>query len=435
MAPIGLPSNPYDGLNAGGMVAVNVPQTGRKMRRPKHTFQVRHRPYVIQPFLIAPVLPGDTLKKGLLQSRAVLDPIKNPLIGWWLEYYFFYVKLSDLRDWELFQQMLLDENTNTTPAKRTTHSRAYYTPVNGMDYVGQCLERVIEEYFRDEGEAWNVAASMVSNPDAASGSSATAKAFGAGDNWLDSLQTGAAPAADPNVDYDMDAQYEPFFRMWQKMLDAKLIDMTYEQWLRTHGVSIPEAEAKKLRRPELLRFVREWTYPVNTVNPSTGTPSSAASWAVTESMDKDRLFKEPGFVFGCTLARPKVYMSAQTGAAASWLNHAVNWLPALLRNEPYLSLKNISEGSGPLPVAWSGSTEGYWVDLKDLFLYGDQYLSFDLTATDAGLVALPDAAANKSYVSSANIDALFVDAAGGKNLLRQDGVVHLHILSGIQETT
>ena len=71
-----------------------VGQVSRKSRRPSHPFQLRHMPWQIQPFLIAPVLPGETLKNILLQSRAVTKPIKNGIVGWWMEYHFFYVKRS-----------------------------------------------------------------------------------------------------------------------------------------------------------------------------------------------------------------------------------------------------------------------------------------------------------------------------------------------------
>ena len=93
-------------------VVQEVPQVGRKQRRPVHTFQVRHRPWQIQPMVIAPVLPGETLENALVQARVVTDPIANPLIGWWIEYYFFYVKHRDLdaRD-TLTSMMLTDAST------------------------------------------------------------------------------------------------------------------------------------------------------------------------------------------------------------------------------------------------------------------------------------------------------------------------------------
>ena len=61
------------------VTATALKPTGRRPRRPSHPFQVRHEPFQIQPFFIAPVLPGETMKNLLLQSRAVTLPLKNPL--------------------------------------------------------------------------------------------------------------------------------------------------------------------------------------------------------------------------------------------------------------------------------------------------------------------------------------------------------------------
>ena len=73
-----------------------APRVGRKLRSPIHRFHLRHYPFQLQPFMLAPVIPGETMKNLLLQARVVTDPIKNGLIGWWQEYYFFYVKHRDL---------------------------------------------------------------------------------------------------------------------------------------------------------------------------------------------------------------------------------------------------------------------------------------------------------------------------------------------------
>ena len=62
---------------------VDLPRQGRVSRRPEHTFHLRFRPFQIQPCLIAPVLPGETMKQAQVQVRAVADPIRNPLVGWW----------------------------------------------------------------------------------------------------------------------------------------------------------------------------------------------------------------------------------------------------------------------------------------------------------------------------------------------------------------
>ena len=68
----------------------------RVTRSPKHPFQLRTKPFQIQPFLLSPVLPGGTLSNLVLQSRVVSKPLKHALMGWWCEYYFFYVKPKDI---------------------------------------------------------------------------------------------------------------------------------------------------------------------------------------------------------------------------------------------------------------------------------------------------------------------------------------------------
>ena len=42
----------------------------RSLRSPSHPFQIRTRPFQIQPFLCSPVLPGETLNK---QTQYVID--------------------------------------------------------------------------------------------------------------------------------------------------------------------------------------------------------------------------------------------------------------------------------------------------------------------------------------------------------------------------
>ena len=61
----------------------------RTMRSPNHPFSLKTRPFQIQPFLISPVLPGETLTNLVHQSRTVTKPIKDPLLGWWTEHYYF----------------------------------------------------------------------------------------------------------------------------------------------------------------------------------------------------------------------------------------------------------------------------------------------------------------------------------------------------------
>ena len=68
-------------------------QEKRQLRRPVHRFNLVTRPFAVTPAMIAPVLPGETLKNALFQSRVLTDPLKPNmrLTGWWCEYMLFCV--------------------------------------------------------------------------------------------------------------------------------------------------------------------------------------------------------------------------------------------------------------------------------------------------------------------------------------------------------
>lgn len=402
-------------------VAVHsVPTTQRVTRRPQHTFLLRHRPWVIQPFFLAPVLPGETLKNLLWQSRVVSDPVKNPLIGWWLEYYVFYVKHRDLAGREDFTAMMLDPAYDLSSYNEAAHLD-YYHFGGSINWTKLCLQRVVEEYFRDENEAWDdhvLASVTTNNMPIASINQQT---------WLDSVVNDDAYTAE-DVDVDLDAdndimasEVEAAMRQWHWQRHQQLTDMSYEDFLRTYGIRSPETDP---HRPELVRYAREWSYPTNHIDPTDGTPSSALSWAVAERADKDRFFSEPGFLIGVTVCRPKVYLQNQKGMCAGLLNDAFSWLPAILNADPAVAIKKVTAGAnGPL----AANTDDYRVDIRDLFLYGDQFINHALTETNANIISLPTATLQKRFAASADADELFVSASPA-NQIRQDGVVSLTIL-------
>lgn len=413
-----------------------APQVSRKLRKPVHHFQLRQRPWTIQPSFIAPVLPGETLKNLLLQVRAVSDPIKNPLIGWWAEHYVFYVKHRDLTRRDDLETMMLDPSWTPAGAAGGTLVEAAnvdeYHYGGHINWTGLCLERIVEEYFRDDGEALGTYTLT-----SVSGATAMEIASINDQSWLDSVRNEAdyTTAIDPVVADGVDAGTDLNASEVQRALDMYklqslhgLTDMSYEEFLATHGVRMHK-EASHI--PELVRYVRDWTYPTSHVEPTTGAPTSAVSWKLAERADKDRFFREPGFLFGVCVYRPKVYRSKQIGSAVDLMESAFTWLPALLGDSYNASMLRVATGaSGPL----STNTDEYWLDVKDILLYGDQFVNFALTATDAGLVALPTAALQKRYAATADADALFVSASPA-NQIRSDGVVSLQILGRQVDTS
>ena len=401
---------------------------GRRQRRPSHTFQLRVKPYKIQPFLLAPVLPGETLERFVMQARVVSDPIKNPLIGWWLEYYFFYCPFRSFNDRDTLIAMLLDPNATLSSLKTgddvTTYHEGSTIAVNWADL---CRDRVVEEFFREEGEDHTTAAALIDGEPIA----------GVGmETGLQSVLNDADYVSeDPSLTVGGDGlitgrEIAETLNTWTTERGQDLADATYGEWLGHYGVRDPEISDEGPTRPELLRFIREWTYPTNTIDPSNGTPRSAVSWAVQERADKRRFFKEPGLIFGVTVTRPKVYLSKQTGHLAQALDFAEAWQPWSASVDPIGdTLRKFAATSGPLSI----NTDAYWIDVRDLFLYGDQFINFALSATDAGLVALPTAALQRRYIQQSDIDGLFVTTNTDK--IKHDGIVQLAVKSSIWDRT
>lgn len=411
-------------------VVQQLPKVGRKLRNPSHSFQIRQQPFVIQPMLIAPVLPGETMKNLLLQARAVSDPIKNPIVGWWHEYYFFYVKLRDLSVRAEIEKMFLDPawDWNTAPGMKSVAAAVNnYFCGNGIDWVQKCLEVVVREYFRNEDEDWNTFTL---------GGLPVASIMGNG--WMDSLipRSNLAPAEDmvvnPSGSDLLASEVDVAMRQYAMLKLNGLVQQSFEDYLATHGVSVGAAEDPY--RPELVRYIRDWTYPTNTIDPANGTPRSAVSWSVAERADKDRFFKEPGFLCGYTVTRPKTYFRNQSGNASWFLRNVRAWLPFMLQDDPYASLQEV-DGATVNPLSLSAAGNNFVMDARDLFIYGDQFCNFDRALTDANMIPGPEATTfeHRYVTNQAQVDELFVTA--GTNKIKIDGVVSLSILGRQVDTT
>lgn len=413
---------------AGGIVAAEYTKVGRRMRRPRHDFYVRSRPFAIQPFCLAPVLPGETLKQGLLQARVVTHPILNPLIGWNIEYFLFYVKHRDLSIRDTLTAWTLDPSTDITGIDVAATSNSKYQRAGQIDWTTECLKRIVEEYFRDEGEAWDVA-TIDSLPAAKINKN----------GWTDSLQLKSAlESLGSDLPDDADnATMDDMDRLQQQYLflkEMKLTEATYEDFLRMYGIRGKLAEDP--HKPELLRYIKEWSYPTNTIDPTDGSPTSAVSWSIADRVDKDRFFPEPGFIFGVTVARPKLYFRNQSGSAAGWFIHPFHWMPAVMQGHPWASLVNHAGSAGASSTI---STDYVW-DARDVFVYGDQFLSQDMGSPpeNQNLVSLPDASAEARFVTAAMSRGFFVDttdATTAANYVRQDGSLLLSILGRQQDQT
>lgn len=394
--------------------------TDRKHRRPKHKFNIEQRPYALTPFMIAPVLPGETFSGAYFETRQVTDPVRNPLIGWSSEFYWFYVKIRDLADAATLETLFVDPTQNLS-ALNSAADQAFYHRGGSPNFLQMCVRRITEVYFRDDGEAWNNV--MI-------GSYPAVQFRDQG--WLDSLtDTTILPDGGAVVTSSYEAM-DRALEAYEYLLAHSLTDMSFDDYLRTFGVTIPKSEERK---PELIAQVREFQYPSNTVEPSTGVPSSAVSWVLKAPVKKRMFFREPGFIVGVSVVRPKIYFGRQFGSLAHHLDQGLSWLPAIMKDSPETSLREFTggaAGTGPLSNGTVGPANGYIVDMRDLFLYGDQFTNL---APDAAryFLDLPTAALQRKYPTQAMTETIHVGLAAGRT--RADGFTSLDILGMQQDYT
>lgn len=409
----------------------NIPRVGRKTRSPQHRFYLETMPFQIQPFVCAPVIPGETLKNARYQSRVVTDPINNKLVGWWKEYYWFYVKHRDLAGRDDFTAMMLDLNHDMS-AYESAAAVPYNHAAGGINWTQLATQRVVETFFREEGQAW----------DAFTINGMPAGAINVEGWWQSAALNDAYVLEDPVIATEtagtLDnteitaSEVSAALQTWQFQRAHNMTEMTYEDWLSTYGIRTPRVE---LHRPELLRYHREFQYPSNTIDPTDGSAASAVSWAITDRIDKDRFFSEPGFIVGLTVTRPKVYLKNLDGGAVGLMKDALSWLPALMRDDPWTSMRKVAHDAGPVQTVVT-DTDGYWVDIKDLLLYGDDFVNVARSGAGLNMVTLPNAdLTNKDYPTDADVDGLFVGSTDATRQVREDGIVQFSILGTQTDTT
>jgi len=375
------------------------PQTGaRLLRSPRHNFNVVFAPYDIQPVVAAPVQAGDSIKSIRFESRILTNPLLNQVTGWWAEMYFFYVRFSNLYEADDAKRMIVTPDDALTGLDTTSAAWTYHAG-SGPNWVRMAMKPIIETYFRKEGEAWDLADAVINSVPVAGR---------VGRTWVDTVDLTSNLPAVPD-------DYTDRWTVYQTLRKQKLVTMDFPEYLRSQGVAVPdqlrEPTAEK-RRPELIRFIRQFTYPTNTVNPdpAVGGQVTAASWVVSERADKRIFCDEPGFIVGCVVVRPKVYLSNQRQTGLAYLDDSRSWVPQLLEDAPQESLDNrVSSNPGTTQTAGSLTTsQNYSLDLQSIFVLGDQFVR----GSNAPVATLPDATDfQKAYPLETDIQNLFVDDA------------------------
>lgn len=393
-------------------LASEAPRMQRRIRRPTHTAYLHFLPHVLTPFLAAPVLPGETLKNAMMQARVLTTPLLNGLTGWWLETYWFFCKHRHLSGGETYMQMMLDLDTDVSGEQSGGTFAAFAEKSGDMEFARQTYVRIVNEFFRGDGEDYTT--SEGASPASDGLSLVRLKLPG----WWDSIIPATALSAPAGIGADtigsaaLDTVGEvaQAIETYNHLRMLGVTNLEYDDWLRSFGVRIA---APQDDRPELIRYTREWQLPSNTVNVDATAQrvSSVVSWSLTERIDKDRRFREPGVLMACMVARPKIYTNRQS-AGIGQLTNALGWQSpfALGQFDAYQEVHGLT---------------GYLFDTRDLYQHGDEWV-YCARGTAPPLMQFP-ADGQFNYPPSAFINGVFADGSSG--FVKADIAVSLAIAS------
>lgn len=400
-------------------------------RNPRHTWNVRGMPFTAVPFMIAPTMVGETLKNIYFESRVVTDPILNPIIGWKQQYFYYWVSISDLLI-DAMRQMFVDPTNTDIMATQgaAANDTFYYTAKGGVPYAKLAVEKIINYYFRGNLE-------VAADHKTAAGDQYIVQFQQ--ENFMDSLTDkddmpeGAAIAGATDA-----GDLQRLMLAFEQLRGLGIVDMSYEDWLRSNGIRVPEEQEEG--KPTSLAYFSDFQYPSNTINPADGVPASAVSWVFKNGSSERKLFKEPGFIVGIAVTRPKVYWGGLAGNAAAFLSRAWDWSPNYLWASPEATLKNFAGDTGPLGDRTT-APDGYFLDMRDLFLYGDQWQNVTPFAAVPAAVGAEHLMASPTgdtfrwrYPTEAECKAFFKTPASAF-YVRHDGYTNLSIDGHMVDTT
>lgn len=383
------------------------------------------------PVAILPVLPGDTIKAASIKARILSKPLTDKLSGWWAETYLFYVRIGDWSDAEQedFKAMILSASPMTTYGFAFPE---YYMAANKVPFTRICMDHIVPTWFRDED--------ITDDQLYAGFGGYYVSQIAGGNTAFDSLAV--AELMDGGEPADAD-EWVLKWEAWQAMRQEKITTASWEEYLAAQGVALPPqlVQTEANRKAELLHFTRDWQFPVQAVEPSTGVPSALVQWSLADRLKRGRFCAEPGFIVQLVLMRPKVYMKNQRASMASYLMDDRNaWMPSQMDTDPHSRLR-MFDGVGTVGGAGSGPVYGaekdYWIDPMDYLQRGDQFTNLDLGSTVAGALAgvnivdLPaeigsDGLLNAKFPSSTDADNLF---SGSDKYVEVDGVTTFQIAS------
>ena len=392
----------------------------RKNRTPNFPVAGVMKPFGLYPIMCHPVLPGETLEHAQCKIRVISKPLKHPLAGAWLEHWWFYVKLTDLS--RSLTDMFVTDTMSTTGYTAAANAARYFVRTGQIDWVRLCTERIHASYFRHDNEALRtidgVPLTKLNNT-----------------SWFqNALFKADVPTPAPGSTVDVVDQNISAFEMMRQMM---MTELTYERYLEQYGV---QSAREGRGEPEILRYARSWTMPNNTVEPTTGAPSSALIWSDDFKLDKPKLFSEPGFLIQLACVRPKMFAGNLQSSVVGTMWGFSDWFPAYNLDDPAAGVKELLVADGVV----TGQSATVFVDYRDILNHGEQFVNAGAAEHPFALptASVPDMSAGKQpedlrgeYATLANVDALFVGATATDRVAYYEGITQLRLRGHVVDTT
>jgi hypothetical protein len=392
----------------------------RKNRRPVFPIAGTMKPYGLYPIMVHPVLPGETLQAASCKWRVVSAPVVHPLAGAWLESWFFYVKFTDI-DREL-GNMFVSDSFSSSGYTASGDVEQYFVKSGQIDWVRLCTQRVWEAFFADDSETFADGNYAIDNVRQIK---LNAK------SWMNNLMF--KPADTALVTSDVGDQQEQL-TAYQMMQLMSMQELTYEQYLSQYGV---QSVRTSIGDPEILRFARSWVQPVNTINPSDGSPSSAWYWNDEIDMSKPKRFDEPGFIVQMAAIRPKMFYKYLASSMVGNLWGFSDWFPIYNVDDPNAGVRELATDDDVFDPLANGaeSSDVLWYDHNDVLNHGEQFINdrtnlpFALPeATAPNLLAASDPQQMRGeYCTEADVEALFVGETEATQRCYYEGMTSLTI--------
>ena len=381
-------------------------------------------PFGLYPILCHPVLPGETLKSAVTRWRVLSMPVKHPLAGAWLESWLMYVKLTDID--RTLGQMFVSDSYSTAGWTAGADSARFFVRSGQIRWVQECLEKCVEAYFLNQGETQR---SIDGVPQMKLNAV----------SWMQNLMfRGTETALDTSSPGDTYADLAG----WQMLQQMSMTELTYEKYLETYGVRSVDLSTGQ---PEILRYARSWTQPVNHVDPSSGTPASAWVWSDEMKSEKDKRFDEPGFIIMLAGVRPKMFGLQVYSSMVGTLWGFTDWFPSYQLTDPTAGVRQIQTTDSIFDPALNASEAAATLlyDHRDLLTHGEQFVndrtnnpySLPLSTGMSLLAAASPEDVRGEYCTSADVNNLFVGATTGTRLCYYEGMTQLVISGQIRDTT